>query len=106
MQQSSYRVPSPHPSFSSAQFPDSQPTIQVMHTMLHPAPSASNSSGSSQVWLTDSGATNHMTADLNNLTLTSPYPTTDTIHTVNGEGLTVSHVGKSHKEDSLQRLVQ
>jgi len=101
MQQSSYRAPSPHPSFSSAQFPDSQPTMQAMHTMLHPAPSASNSSGSSQVWLTDSGATNHMTADLNNLTLASPYPTADTIHTANGEGLTVSHVGQSIINSSM-----
>jgi hypothetical protein len=101
IQQSSYRAPSPHPSFSSAQFPDSQPTMQAMHTMLHPAPTTSNSSGSSQVWLTDSGATNHMTADLNNLTLASPYPTADTIHTANGEGLPISHVGQSIINSSM-----
>jgi len=45
-------------------------------------------------WLTDSGATNHhMAADLGNLSLASPYPTNETIHTANGEGLTVSHNG-------------
>jgi histone deacetylase 1/2 len=75
--------------------------MQAMHTMLHPAPPASNSSRSSQVWLTDSGATNHMTADLNNLTLASPYPTADTIYTANGEGLTVSHVGQSIINSSM-----
>jgi hypothetical protein len=78
--------------------------MQAMHTMLNSAPPASNSSGSSQVWLTDSGATNHMTIDLNNLTLASPYPTTDTIHIANGEGLTVSHIGQSVICSSMSSL--
>jgi len=78
--------------------------MQAMHTMLHSPPTTSNSSGSSQVWLTDSCATNHMTAYLNNLTLASPYPTADTIHTVNGEGLTVSHVGQSIINSSMSSL--
>jgi hypothetical protein len=78
--------------------------MQAMHTMLNSAPPTSNSSGSSQVWLTDSGATNHMTVDLNNLTLASPYPTADTIHTANGEGLIVSHVGQSIIYSSMSSL--
>ena len=79
--------------------------MQAMHTMLHFAPTTSPSSGSSQVWLTDSSATNHMTADVNNLTLASPYPIVDTIHTANGEGLTVSHVGQYPMLVSLSSIL-
>ncbi|KAM1197464.1 hypothetical protein ACFX2G_009137 [Malus domestica] len=50
---------------------------------------------SQQIWLTDSGATNHMTHDLNNLSLASPYPQHDTVQTANGEGLQVTHIGDS-----------
>ena len=78
--------------------------MQAMHTMLHSAPTTSNSSRSSQVWLTDSSATNHMTIDLNNLTVAIPYPTADTIHTTNGEGLTVSHVGQSIINSSMSSI--
>ena len=47
------------------------------------------------MWITDSGATNHMTADLHNLSLTTPYASNDMVQTANGEGLLVSHVGQS-----------
>ncbi|KAM1037925.1 hypothetical protein ACFX13_033411 [Malus domestica] len=47
--------------------------MQAFHTMVtHPSPPAASSSNS-QVWIIDSGATNHMTADLSNLSLASPY---------------------------------
>lgn len=78
--------------------------MQAMHTVIHSASPASCSSGSSQVWLTDSGATNHMTADLANLSLASPYPSTETIHTANGEGLTVSHIGHSTLHSSISPI--
>ncbi|KAM1803515.1 hypothetical protein ACFX12_029489 [Malus domestica] len=55
------------------------------------APAMSNSV-SPQVWLTDSGATNHMTNDLSNLSLASPYPHNETVQTANGEG-------QDHKEN-------
>ena len=61
--------------------------MQVMNTILHPSQSFS------QVWLVDSRATNHMTSNLHNLSLTAPYPANDTMQTTNGEGLLVSHVG-------------
>ncbi|KAB2596893.1 hypothetical protein D8674_032343 [Pyrus ussuriensis x Pyrus communis] len=51
-----------------------------------------------QVWLTDSGANNHMTSELSNLSLATPYPANEVIQTANGEG-------QSHREDSLQRTV-
>ena len=45
-----------------------------------------------------------MTADLTNLTLASPYPTADTIHTANDEGLKASHVGHSTINSSVYPL--
>ncbi|KAM1299644.1 hypothetical protein ACFX2H_010923 [Malus domestica] len=49
----------------------------------------------SQVWLTDSGANNHMTSELSNLSLATPYPANEVIQTANGEGLAISHIGSS-----------
>jgi len=61
-------APSQHVSVTSAQHRAAQqPPMQAMHTRLNSASPSSCSSGPSQVWLTDSGATNHMTADLGNL---------------------------------------
>ena len=75
-----------------------------MHTGLNSASPSSCSLGPSQVWLTNSGATNHMTADLGNLSLASPYPTNEMIHTTNGEGLIVSHFGHSTITSSLSPI--
>ncbi|KAM1011528.1 hypothetical protein ACFX2C_046860 [Malus domestica] len=57
--------------------------------------SVASTSQSPQVWLIDSGATTHMTADLNNLSLASPYPNNEVVQTANGEGWRVSHIGSS-----------
>ncbi|KAM2756431.1 hypothetical protein PS2_018299 [Malus domestica] len=51
-----------------------------------------------QVWLTDSGANNHMTSELSNLSLATTYPANEVIQTANGEG-------QNHREDSLQMAV-
>lgn len=75
--------PSPH-----------QHTVQAMNIVLHTYPSLS-SQPSSQVWITDTGATNHMTIDLSNFALSTPFPSTDTIHTADDEGLSVSHIDHS-----------
>jgi hypothetical protein len=69
--------------------------MQAMHTGLNSASPSSCSSGPSQVWLTDSGVINHMITDLGNLSLALSYRTNEMIHTANGEGLTVSHIGHS-----------
>jgi hypothetical protein len=45
-----------------------------------------------------------MTADLGNLSLASPYPINETIHTAKGEGLTVSHIGHSTITSSLSPI--
>lgn len=52
--------------------------MQAMHTVMQPS-QTSISQCLPQVWLTDSGATNHMTADLSNLSLATPYPTNETV---------------------------
>ncbi|KAM1697881.1 hypothetical protein ACFX2K_029411 [Malus domestica] len=83
---------------SAPQFP-SQPVMQAMHTVVPSSSQASSSQSSPQLWLADSGATNHMTIDLSNLSLASPYPTNETVQTANGEG-------QGHMEDPLQRAMQ
>ncbi|CAL8155886.1 unnamed protein product [Prunus armeniaca] len=89
------RMPSSSLGYSSAQSHHSQQSpMQAMHTVMQPSQPPS-SQGLPQVWLTDSGATNHMTADLSTLSLATPYPTNETVQTANGEGLSVSCVGNS-----------
>ncbi|KAM0965733.1 hypothetical protein ACFX2C_021595 [Malus domestica] len=63
--------------------------------MSNSVPLATTTQYSPEVWLTDSEATNHMTTDMRNLSLASPYPVNETVQTANGEGLQVSHVGTS-----------
>ena len=45
-----------------------------------------------------------MTADLNNLSLASPYPTNEVIQTANGEGLEVSHIGSTILKPAIHPL--
>ena len=46
-------------------------------------------------WYPDSGATNHVTSDLNNLTFGIECHGYNKIHMGNGEGLNISHFGHS-----------
>ncbi|KAM2627715.1 hypothetical protein TB2_001133 [Malus domestica] len=57
-----------------------------------------------QFWLTDSGASSHMTADMSNMSLASPYPTNETIQTASGAGLSISHIGSSTLHTPLKSL--
>ncbi|CAL8168658.1 unnamed protein product [Prunus armeniaca] len=52
-------------------------------------------SSPSSLWYADSGATNHITHDLNNLSLKSSYPSTDKVIVGSGEGLDIAHTGSS-----------
>ncbi|KAJ6371785.1 hypothetical protein OIU77_002160 [Salix suchowensis] len=110
---------SQQPMMNSRQFYQ-QPVMNPQHVsqQLSHAPAMTamhnDSPASPQVWLTDSGATNHMTPDLSNLQLSRPYPTEDTVQTADGAGLCVTNVGnsvistsrQSHGEGALQRDVQ
>lgn len=47
----------------------------------------------SEAWFLDSGATNHITYDLNNLSSHSAYTGTDQVKIGDGRGLPLSHLG-------------
>ncbi|KAM1224445.1 hypothetical protein ACFX2G_044300 [Malus domestica] len=70
-------------SIASPQYQSQHLSMQAMHTTMTSFSSPSNSQQSPQVWFTDSEATNHMTADLSNLSLASPYPSNETIQSSN-----------------------
>ena len=46
-------------------------------------------------WIMDSGASHHVTADLNNLSLYSDYGGPDEITVADGAGLQINHIGSS-----------
>ncbi|KAB2606788.1 S2-RNase [Pyrus ussuriensis x Pyrus communis] len=79
--------------FRNANINSNSGGMNDMHVNASGSPVESNLS--QQVWLTDSGATNHMTADLNNLSLATPFPSSEMIQTASGEGLPVSYRGFS-----------
>ena len=54
------------------------------------------SSFSDLSWFVDSGATNHITSNLNNLSLHTPYNGGDKVAIGNGKKLLITHVSTSH----------
>ena len=46
-------------------------------------------------WYTDTGATNHITNDLDCLTTRERYTRKDQVHAANGAGMIISHIGNS-----------
>ncbi|KAJ8762229.1 hypothetical protein K2173_007385 [Erythroxylum novogranatense] len=56
-----------------------------------------------QAWYADSGATNHITSQLGNLTITSPYSGNDFLFVGNGAKLVITHIGSGHKGNTTQR---
>jgi hypothetical protein len=46
-------------------------------------------------WYADSGATDHITGDLEKLTTCDKYLGNDQVHTANGSGMTIDQVGHS-----------
>ncbi|CAL2225177.1 unnamed protein product [Prunus armeniaca] len=55
----------------------------------------SSSSPHEQFWVVDTGATTHMTSDLSQLSLATPFSGSDTITTAGGSGLSISNIGSS-----------
>jgi hypothetical protein len=70
--------------------PPSQLAALVART--HPATAASNEE---DPWYADSGANNHVTAALDNLTLQEPFKGDDEVAVGNGTGLAISNIGSS-----------
>jgi hypothetical protein len=56
---------------------------------------ATSSVGVDNNWYTDSGTTDHITGDLDRLTMHDHYADADQVHAANGKGMTISHVGKT-----------
>jgi hypothetical protein len=52
-------------------------------------------------WCTDTGATDHITSELNKLTMREKYGGSDQVHTASGSGMPISHIGQStiHTQD-------
>ncbi|XP_071677134.1 uncharacterized protein [Lolium perenne] len=46
-------------------------------------------------WYQDTGATHHITGELNNMTVRDKYRGNDRVNTAGGQGMSISHVGKS-----------
>ena len=47
----------------------------------------------SQSWYSDTGVTHHVTSDLDNLSIHTPYHGSDTVQVRNGAGLSISNTG-------------
>jgi hypothetical protein len=56
-------------------------------------------------WYLDSGATHHVTSDLNNLTTFNTYEGHDTLHVGNGTGLKILHIGTSTLNISNRSII-
>ena len=56
---------------------------------------ATNRTSPNPTWLLDSGASHHVTADLNNLSLHSPYNGIDDVMIRDGTGLSITHMGST-----------
>ena len=54
-------------------------------------------------WYMDSGATDHLTGDIDNLHVKEPYQGKDHVHTANGSGMRISHVDQSTLATSSNR---
>jgi hypothetical protein len=46
-------------------------------------------------WYMDSGSTDHLMGDMSNLTSNEPYKGNGHVHTANGSGMCISHMGQS-----------
>ncbi|CAA7017709.1 unnamed protein product [Microthlaspi erraticum] len=56
-------------------------------------------------WVMDSGATHHLTTDLNNLALHQPYNGGEEVTIANGTGLNISHIGSSSLSTPTRSLM-
>ncbi|KAJ1685430.1 hypothetical protein LUZ63_016820 [Rhynchospora breviuscula] len=58
----------------------------------HVAQTSTSSAGVTD-WFLDSGATHHVTSDINNLSSFEPYTGADQLHIGDGKGLQITHIG-------------
>lgn len=87
------------PAFNQ-KFPNTTPPANAI-TLNHSRPSSKPqanttnlaTSSNTSPWILDSGASHHVTADLNNLSLHAPYDGTDELTMGDGKGLKITHYG-------------
>jgi hypothetical protein len=66
---------------------------------------ATSDLGVDQAWYTDSGSTDHITGELDRLTMHDPYTGTDQIHAANGSDMAITRIGTSLIPTSDRDLV-
>lgn len=54
-------------------------------------------------WVTDTGATNHLTADMSNLTIPHEYSGTEQVYVGNGNALNITHTGQDNGKVAAAR---
>ncbi|KAJ8625636.1 hypothetical protein MRB53_034166 [Persea americana] len=64
---------------------------------------ASHQPNLSQSWYSDTGATHHVTSDLDNISIHAPYHGSGSVQVGNGAALSISNTGQSLGEDALSR---
>ncbi|KAL5715966.1 hypothetical protein ACHQM5_017716 [Ranunculus cassubicifolius] len=79
-----------------------QPPKKLQAMVATSSRSASTSS-SSPNWVLDSGATSHLTNDIAQLDINTPYHGADQIHTASGDYLPISNIGECFGDDSFPR---
>jgi hypothetical protein len=55
-------------------------------------------------WYSDTGATHHITGELNNLTMRDNYRGYDKVNTASGQGMDITHVGNSIVRTPVQNF--
>nr|GMC48068.1 Retrovirus-related Pol polyprotein from transposon RE1 [Ipomoea batatas] len=75
--------------YPNVQFPPRPTRKQEVKPQAHVAATSSVAPS----WLLDSGASHHVTTDLSNLALHTPYDGTNEVMIANGSGLPISHIG-------------
>lgn len=95
---------------SARRCPQLQPAVTTPphNTLFRPWQLRANMAVSSPYnatnWLLDSGATQHITSDLNNLSLHQPYQGSDDVMIVDGSSLDISHTGSKFFSSSTRDI--
>lgn len=70
----------------------------------HVAAAVSYAYGADSNWYIDSGATDHITSELDKLSIRDKYKGNDHVHTTNGAGMEIKHIGQSFVSTPMRNL--
>ncbi|PRQ19705.1 putative transcription factor interactor and regulator CCHC(Zn) family [Rosa chinensis] len=68
-------------------------SLQGQHTAMTSFVQHNSSAPNHKVWITDSGASSHMTSDIHTLNNVTSYTDGDQVQVGNGAGLSIKHIG-------------